>query len=64
MEKTFASLLRDFPHAGHRWHNLRRGGGGGGHRRRLPPLPQPPLLRLVGAVAPAGHGSGVRSGVV
>ena len=57
MEKTFTSLLRDCrspvaqPTA---WASS----------RRLPPLPQRPLLRLVGAVAPAGHGFGVLSRVL
>ena len=26
MEKTFATLLRDSPYAGHRWHSVRQGG--------------------------------------
>ena len=60
VQKTFTDLLLDFLYAGHRWHSLRRGGG---RRPCLPPLPQRPLFRLVRAVATAGHGSRVRSGV-
>ena len=62
VEKISTSLLHDSPYADHRWHSLR--GGGGGRRRCFPPFPQRPLLRLVGALAPAGHGYGVRSRVL
>ena len=61
MQKIFAGLLRDSRYAGHWWASLQSGGGGG---HRLPPLPYRRLFGLVWAVASAGHGSGVRCGVL